>query len=106
VFKIQDHVEFFFDDFGKRIYVQGNVTRINELGCFVMITHIKTQDSTLVSGGRTYRVGDEIYVMNTELKQTNTSHDDAKKPEKEDFPWLWLAFAIIFIILLIISQLK
>ena len=106
MFKTQDQVEFFFDDFGKRIYVQGNVTRINELGCFVAIAHIKTQDSTLVSGGRTYRVGDEIYVMNSELKQTNNAHNDTQKPEKENFPWLWLAFAVIFIILLIISQLK
>jgi len=106
MFKTQDHVEFFFDDFGKRIYVQGNVTRINELGCFVAITHIKTQDSTLVSGGRTYRVGDEIYVMNSELKSTTASANDSKKPEKENFPWLWLVFAIIFIALLIISQLR
>jgi len=106
VFKIEDRVEFFFDDFGKRIYVQGKVKRINELGCFVAITHVKTQDSTLVSGGRTYRVGDEIYVMNSELKQTNSLQSDLQKPEKESFPWLWLVFAIIFIVLLIISQLK
>lgn len=106
MFNTRDHVEFFFDDFGKRIYVQGNVTRVNELGCFVAITHIKTQDSTLISGGRTYRVGDEIYVMNSELKSTSTSRTDAQKTEREKFPWLWLGFSIIFIILLIISQLK
>jgi hypothetical protein len=106
MFNTRDHVEFVFDDFGKRIYVQGNVTRVNELGCFVAISLIKTQDSMLISGGRTYRVGDEIYVMNSELKSTSALKNDIQKVEREKFPWLWLGFSVIFIILLIISQLR
>lgn len=103
MFSVGNSVEFYFEDFGQRVYVHGDITRVNELGCFVALTHIESYDNSLVRGGRTYRVGDEMYVLNSALNLGSSSDHEVPQEKHLKISWLWLIVFIILITLLIIN---
>lgn len=103
MFSVGDDVEFYFEDFDKRIHVQGRITRINDLGCFVLISKIEEKNSILM-GGRNYSVGNEIFMMNNLLTHTMTKISEPTNAN-EEYSWWWVLFIIVFMILLIISRL-
>ena len=109
LFNIGDCVEFCLEskelmNLEKVIHVQGYINRINELGCFISITQIKPQSSLLLNG-RSYHIGDEIYVDNSLLKQCSavTKSSPVFKEDHKTYPWKWFVFFFILLILIVAS---
>ncbi len=112
MFNVGDCVEFCLDNrdslnFSKRADVQGRITRINELGCFVKIIHISSNKNILI-GGRGYHLGDELYVLNTVLKSCSTVEhlldDNANEKERGSISWSWLIISVIVLLLWFFSR--
>jgi len=99
MFNVGDCVEVSFEgqellNVDKQVSIQGSITRINELGCFVKITYIKTQNSLLL-GGQTYHVGDEVYIMNNALRYCALKETTKYHHKNNTFGWGWLALFMI-----------
>lgn len=108
MFNIGDYVEFYFEGrelfSSTRVDVKGKITRVNELGCFVKITNIEPENNLMI-GGRTYHLGDELYMLNSALRPC---HEDnihvGGSLVKDNLPWIWAVLSIIFILLWFITQ--
>jgi len=108
MFNIGDYVEFYFE--GRELFshtrvdVKGKITRVNELGCFVKITNIEPENNLMI-GGRTYRLGDELYMLNSALRLCQEGRINAcGSLVKDSLAWGWLILSIIFILLWLITQ--
>lgn len=111
MFNVGDCVEFCLDNrdslnFSKRADVQGRITRINELGCFVKIIYIGYNKNILI-GGRNYHLGDELYVLNTVLKSCSKMEQliaDESSEKSTAISWGWLSLSIILMLLWLFSR--
>ncbi len=110
MFNIGDYVEFYFE--GRELFattrvdVKGKITRVNELGCFVKITNIEPENNLMI-GGRTYRLGDELYMLNSSLHLCQEDNiTDNTSLFKDNFAWVWVILSIIFILLWFITVTK
>lgn len=110
MFSIGDCVEFCFEgrellNSNKRVDVKGSITRVNELGCFVKILTIHPQTSLLI-GGRTYQLGDELYLLNNMLQPCAQAEDNPQDINHESggLAWGWLLLSIALMVLWLISR--
>jgi len=108
MFNIDDIVEFYFEArelfSSTRVDVKGQITRVNELGCFVKITNIEPENNLMI-GGRIYRLGDELYMLNSALRLCQEDQINAGGSlVKDNLAWIWAVLSIIFILLWLITQ--
>jgi hypothetical protein len=104
MFSVGDNIEFHYEGFDKNIQVKGKIARINEFGCFIIITNTSDNRNSLLIRGCTYNSGDEVYITNKLLRSNHVPTKQVQyNNDNEELSWIWVAFLLGLTVLLILD---